>query len=299
MAPRLWVAYLTIAALSLFWSSLALAEEEGGGSQDPFSVNPFGTDHGAGEVPPDQRADRAADLAQEGRMAFNEHRLEEAARLLEQSYQLVQEPTVLYPLALALHGLGHYEAAEERLRRYMADAELDGSQRYVLQLQLQGWRRQFSRVTIATEPEGATLLLGSQQVGTTPLPDPLVLPNGEYQLEARLDGYETIRQQLLVPGGTPVDLNLVMQLVGSSRRPRGLAIGLWTTVGLSAATAIALVVVGALYGARRAELNENTDRTPDDVAAVNALRFGTIGLGATFGGLAVATAALGAVYGVR
>lgn len=236
-------------------------------SQDPFTTNPFG-EGVAGEgvnASPAEREARAAELAARGREAFEAHRLEEAAQLLEPAYRLGGDARVLYPLALALHDLGHHEAAEERLRRYLAEAELDGSQRYVVQLQLQGWRRQFSRVEIETVPDGADLLLGSQPVGTTPLPQPLVLPNGEYQLEVRLDGYRTLRRQLVVPGGEPVALRLELERLGpASISPRGLDVALWTSVGLTGAFAIAAIAVTVAAEQRIEAYAADWNRTPEE-----------------------------------
>jgi tetratricopeptide (TPR) repeat protein len=271
-----------------------------GDSQDPFTTNPFGEGAGApaegANVPPAEREARAAELAVQGRTAFDAHRLEEAAQLLEQAYRLGRDARVLYPLALALHDLGHHEAAEERLRRYLAEAELDGSQRYVVQLQLQGWRRQFSRVDVETVPSGAELLLGSQRVGVTPLAQPLVLPNGEYQLEARLDGYHTLRRQLLVPGGDPVALRLELERLEAAGTPRrGLDVALWASVGLTGALAIAAIAVTIVAAERAEALDAALYPTPEQVDEVAGLAAGRDGLWGATGGMVGVTLALGVV----
>jgi serine/threonine protein kinase/cytochrome c-type biogenesis protein CcmH/NrfG len=64
------------------------------------------------------------------------------------------------------------------------------------------------QVRVHTIPSGATLRISGEDRGTSD--SPLDLPPGDYQLEAVLPGYETVKTPLSVHAGSPVSLELAL-----------------------------------------------------------------------------------------
>jgi len=263
---------------------------------DPFS----GADLGDPEIP---AAERAADFAPAGREALEGHRYEEAARLLRAAYLLSAEPSLLYPLAQALERMGEPVAAAERLERYLSQAELEPEQRVSVGQELEAMRRQFSRVTIDTEPGGALLSLGGERLGTTPLGRDLLLTNGEYLVEARLEGHADAMERLAVPGGAPVELLLRLEPLGEGRAPGArldlLEISMWSAVALAGAFAIAAAVTGSLAAAAFDELVLLEERTGADGDGYRSLASSTYGLSGAAGAFTLTAAGLAIARALR
>lgn len=252
---------------------------------DPFTA----LDLGDPERPAEERA---ADFTAAGLEALSTHDHEAAARLLEAAYRLGGDPEVLYPLAQALSRAGEPAAAADRLERYMAEASLDARQRVAVGRELEALRRQFSRVTIETTPQGALLLLGGEPLGTTPLGRALTLMHGEYLVEARLEGYRDASRQFAVPGGPPVDLLLSLEpLAGPGRGgTTALDVALWTSVALAGAFAVAAVATGGATAAAYADLGE--DPSSGALPGVQDLLYATFGLSGATAALALTATGL-------
>jgi hypothetical protein len=249
VSKQRWQGPQTALLIALLLSLCTSAHAEQGGSvASAFTTNPF-ADLEVPDVLDEELRDAVGQQhAEQGREHLRNHEYEQAARALEISFRLSGDPHVLYDLADALRRLSRYAAAAERLRLYIdrVGPELTPEQRVELEQEIQELRSQYAVVTISTDPQGASLLLGQRLVGTTPLENPLKLNHGHYELHIHLDGYRDIDEDLTVAGGRALDLSYTLERMGRRRHP-ALDIALWVNVALSVVgvTALTITAVGA------------------------------------------------------
>lgn len=271
-----------------------------------FEVNPFELlpipEREMDEV---ERRQLSEQLATEGTADLEAYRFEEAARKLEASYWLSGDHEVLRPLADALRQMGSFAAAAERLQRYLDEAEgLDTATAMELERQVLELRRQYARVSVNSRPEGATVFLGDHRLGVTPHIAPFLLNHGNYQLQAHLEGHRDEVIELAVAGGRAVELLIEFEPLEDGdgrgdRGRRGLGIGLWTTTGLAAASAVMMVVALVMAGHQHADLTESW--SPAVADSDRALGWAYAGYGLIGATAATGTAAitLGIIYGIQ
>ena len=228
----------------------------------PFSHEPF-DDLLVPDVEPEERVALASTLASEGQRSFESGDFDTAARQLEVSYRLTPSSDVLLTLGLALAELGHHMAAAERLERYLQGEAIEAEQRGRAEQALSQQRSHFAAVNVSTEPSGARISLDGRPQGTSPLPEPLLLVRGEYLVLAQLEGYSDETERLTVEGGAPVELLLRLQPVGGATEPppaesdgRGLTIGFWASLGITLASAAAMVTTVVFANLRGNELRD-------------------------------------------
>jgi hypothetical protein len=260
-------------------------------AQSPFEVDPFEAPFALENVDVAERPALAEALAVEGRAAVERREWEQAARSFEVSYRLRQDAGILLPLARALERIRRYAAAAERLERYLAEAAaLSEQERAALEQELRAMRRQFARVTVRTAPEGALVSIDGRSLGESPLGSALLLDHGNYLLEAHLEGFADGRQELAVAGGRELDVLIELAPLRAAGRhgPRwtsALEVALWTTVGLAAASAIALAATGGVALDLWGDLEQDPDRGPEETDRLDGL------LGASYGLIGVTAAA--------
>ncbi len=132
-----------------------------------------------------------------------------------------------YPHDNTLYALGeaHRRAGQLRhsFRYYSRYAErLQGAEREAFLAKLRRLREEaVSRLTVATEPEGATIWLDGRLVGTTAVPLRLELRAGAHRLRAALPGYAELEQPVSAEFGEPVTLNLSLVARASPRPAPG------------------------------------------------------------------------------
>jgi len=111
-------------------------------------------------------------------------------------------PGEVFELEPGLHTL---TVQAERYLQYTTELEVEGAgvlQELNLQL-VPGW----ADVSLSSSPEGASVLVGGEVIGTTP--GTLEIMAGTVALELRKPGYKTYRQSLLVAANQPQELPLI------------------------------------------------------------------------------------------
>lgn len=231
---------------------LSVGAQEGARS---FELNPF-EDLVVPEVELEDAASFAQALSSEGVASYENGDYETAARQLETSYRILPQADHLDVLGLALAALGHNRAAAERLDRFLEEgAMIHAGRRERAETALREVRQHFAMVSVASEPTGARLSLDEEPAGTTPLQLPLLVNVGAHQLRAQLDGYRDAMEELVVEGGSVVELLLHLEPL-EAPRGRGIDIGMWTSIGITLACAALLVPSIVFAVVRTDELNE-------------------------------------------
>jgi hypothetical protein len=97
------------------------------------------------------------------------------------------------------------------------------------------------RVSITSSRPATRLIIDGQDRGVAPLS--LELPAGGHQLEARADGYETYRGELMLAAGQQRNVDLELQLPPPSARPVYKKWWFWTGVGTAVAAGTASAIL--------------------------------------------------------
>jgi tetratricopeptide (TPR) repeat protein len=86
---------------------------------------------------------RAVVLFERSEVLYKEGNFAQAAVLLQQAYELEQEPILLYNLGRALESDGQLQQASEAFERYLATAKLNPSERKALQARVASLKEQY------------------------------------------------------------------------------------------------------------------------------------------------------------
>jgi tetratricopeptide (TPR) repeat protein len=154
-----------------------------------------------------QEADRLVD---EGIALREERRDTEALERFQQAYAIEAAPRTLVQIALAEQALGRFSDAEAHLVQALAiDDRFISRHRELLEGALAEIRGELGSVHIGGEPEGASVLIGGREVGTTPL-STRVMP-GEVEVEVRAAGFAPRRSRIEVARGEVAELEVTLE----------------------------------------------------------------------------------------
>lgn len=125
-----------------------------------------------------------------------------ALRAYEQAYSLYPDARVLYNEARALQALGRNGEALRMLVQFAstADAGLRARVAGLDELRAQ-LRARVTEFTITVNEADAQVMFGTQVLGTTPLPGPVLLEAGQGTLRIVKGGYFSFERQVTLRGG--------------------------------------------------------------------------------------------------
>lgn len=155
-------------------------------------------------------------------------------------------------------------------------------------------RAGLSEITIVVNLPGASIFVDDEEIGVSPLSEPLLLEAGSHQVEARLDGYPTAQVSLSTISGSPTEVVLEFEERGATEEPtvevalqehvveepqvqrsRLNPAGFWSMVGLTAVGAVGVVALGAVTISMDAEYRENINRTAAERDSGNSMVIAT------------------------
>jgi len=191
---------------------------------------------------------------------------ERALAAYTKAYELVPNPKILFPIAIAEQKLGRWALAARDFRKFLNQVpEGDAKMRADATTRLEAVKAKVGVLAIVVNAEEAEVSLDGTVIGTAPLVEPLFLPAGEYTLSFTANGYQPLEQQVSIEDGsesertfelTPIPIIVepptrrpieeppaVVRVPGPSKLPLialgGLALGL-----AGGATATGLIAVG-------------------------------------------------------
>ena len=128
---------------------------------------------------------------------------ERALAAYQKAFELVPNPQILFPVAVAHDKLGHWAEAARNYRRFLTQvAAPDPSLKAEAEKRLDAAKLNLGVVALVVTPDGARVSLSGTEIGVAPLADPLFLDAGEYTLTFDADGYQPLEQALSVEAGS-------------------------------------------------------------------------------------------------
>ncbi|MBZ0234227.1 MAG: PEGA domain-containing protein [Deltaproteobacteria bacterium] len=128
---------------------------------------------------------------------------ERALAAYTKAYELVPNPKIYYPMAIAEEKLEKWIDVATHLRRFLNQAsDADAKMRADAEARLENAKLNIGVLKLNVTPEGAQVAIDGNPVGTTPLAEPIYLAPGEYALSITADGHKPIEQPLTVEAGS-------------------------------------------------------------------------------------------------
>jgi len=161
--------------------------------------------------------DDAATLFKQGKELYGEGKYQDAYEAYSKAWALQQGFDIAGNLGNVEIELGKYRDAVIHLRYVIANLppSYDPERREKVLSRtkelLSGALTHVALVTLAIEPDGATVSVDGQDVCTTPLSGELVLAEGKHSLVAKLDGYEPLEHALDAQGGSKETLRMSLK----------------------------------------------------------------------------------------
>jgi hypothetical protein len=128
---------------------------------------------------------------------------ERALAAYAKAFELVPNPKIYYPMAIAEEKLEKWLEVATHLRTFLAQApDADAKMRADAEKRLDNAKLNIGVLALAIQPEGATVAIDGNPVGTSPLAEPLFLAPGEFSLSITADGYKPMEQKVTIEAGS-------------------------------------------------------------------------------------------------
>jgi hypothetical protein len=266
----------------------------------PAEAAPDGAGAEAGGEAQADAEESARQHYRQGTAFFDGQRYAEAAAEFEEAYRLFPNVIILYALGQAYEGTLQVHKAIEAYRQYLEGTPPDDERRADVESRIQLLERLLATIHVESNVP-AELFVDGEARGQAP--GDVEVSTGRHEITLRAEGYSPSEQTVMVAAGTEhtVTFELTEAQVVTEREiihvsdeptriPRPV---FWSSVGLTAGSAVAWVTLASIAKRRVHDYDGLTVRTPsarDDAERWNVRA--DILLGVT-GGLAALTLTLG------
>jgi tetratricopeptide (TPR) repeat protein len=159
----------------------------------------------------------ARELYEQGAQAYREARYEAAIDLFLRSHRLEPHPELNYDLGRAYEGAGDLSRAIASFREYLR-LEPDAKDRAVIEARVKNLEQRLSaaqpRVSVTSNPEGATVAIDDRVVGTTPYAGSI--SPGAHRVDVRRAGHLPVSRAVKLGEGQQTELHLDLQPIAPS-----------------------------------------------------------------------------------
>ncbi len=129
------------------------------------------------------------------------------------SYELSQDPRLLWNIAVCEKNLRHYANVQRLVTRYLAEGGsfLTAEDRASAEALLTAIASFVSSLTVNVNPAGAAVIVDGRLVGKSPLPEALNVDMGSHVIGAQLEGYVEQKRTIELVGGRSTDVSFELQ----------------------------------------------------------------------------------------
>jgi tetratricopeptide (TPR) repeat protein len=154
----------------------------------------------------------ARELYEQGARAYREARYEEAIELMLRAHRLEPHAELNYDLGRAYEGAGDLERAIASFREYLRLAP-HAKDRAVVEARIQNLERRVAasqpRVSVTSNPAGATVAIDDRVVGTTPYAGKI--GPGPHRIDVRKSGHRPVSRDLTLAEAQQTELVLDLE----------------------------------------------------------------------------------------
>jgi hypothetical protein len=151
---------------------------------------------------------------EEARVLFKDGDYKRSLEALERAGQLAPDPRLFWNMAACEKKLRHYARAIRDVERYLVGASglIGEDERREAEQFLAASKAYVGTVTLVSNVDGTEIVIDDELVGTTPLPKPILVDEGEHRARFARSSYRSIERVERVPAGATlhwvVDLEL-------------------------------------------------------------------------------------------
>jgi len=211
----------------------------------------------------DDQQDEARVHYTQGVDLYKDGKFEQASIAFERAYEIAPSYKILWNIGQVQNELGHYAAALDAYRRYLADGgdEVPAERRAEAEAEIERLTALVGEIVIDTEVEGATVFVDEKRQGDTPLDGPVLADIGEHEVLVKVGGDEIHREVVRVAGGKAVVVAVRAQSDGASGEPAVAAedtgagrTWTWVALGVGAAAGITGGVLGGVALSKKSDI---------------------------------------------
>ena len=191
----------------------------------------------------------------------------------ERAYSLVPDYRVLYNIGQVRIQLGDYARARQVLEQYLKDGgdRIGDDRKKAVHNDLTMLEGRTATLRITTSAAGAQIYVDDRPIGTSPLPDPVLLDAGDHRVLIRVDGREPNEKLVTLAGRDATELQLEPGAVINRNGPvvvvdrpadTSRATWRWATWSATGVFAVSAAVTGGL-GIKAANELEDLRNTPN------------------------------------
>jgi hypothetical protein len=136
-----------------------------------------------------------------GLALFNSQDFNGALAEFQAAYDVSHRPTVLYNIGVAHQALHHYPEAARAIEQFLREATITPERRAQVAHGLDEIRQFIAHVTITGLPNGATLTIDGDAIGTAPFAAAVAVGTGRHTLAVHASGFRDAQQTILIAGG--------------------------------------------------------------------------------------------------
>jgi len=128
---------------------------------------------------------------------------ERALAAYSKAHELVPNPKIFYPMAIAEEKLEKWVDVATHLRAFLAQVpDAAPKMKEDAEKRLENAKLNIGVLTLTITPEGAQMSIDGNIIGTSPLAEPLFLAPGEYNMSITADGHKPMEQKLAIEAGS-------------------------------------------------------------------------------------------------
>jgi hypothetical protein len=126
----------------------------------------------------------------------------------KRAYALLPRAIVLYNIGQAEYQLQEYAASLKTLEKFLAETGPNVPHRAEVQQAIEILKGRVGKIALTTDRNECEVTIDDQSVGTTPLPEPVLVSVGRRRVTVACAGSERVTRDLEVPAGDTVSLAL-------------------------------------------------------------------------------------------
>ncbi|MGK3994761.1 PEGA domain-containing protein [Sorangium sp. So ce1024] len=149
------------------------------------------------------------------RILFNDGDHRNAIIKFERAYELSRDPRLLWNIALCQKNLKRYTRLLATIEQLLRDAgpQLTGQDRKDAEELIEATKAYVSRLDLEVSEPGATVLVDGEEVGQTPLREPVLLDIGTRKIRVTKRGFKDVEVTEQVAGGGVVTVKATLEKV--------------------------------------------------------------------------------------
>jgi hypothetical protein len=144
---------------------------------------------------------------------FEARNAEGAVTEFERAYNLSKDPRLLFNMAIAERDLKRYSRAVARLNQELKEGAetLSDDEKRTAQEVLDGLKQFTAPLTVTANESGATIIVDGQEMGLTPLAQPLTVDVGARQVTVKKPGFLDAVNSVNVSGGVAASIDVKLE----------------------------------------------------------------------------------------